>query len=74
MSTAEERQAKALENIAHYLKGLVPVISAINQNLVDFAKTIESSKESGTFPKRYVPSEGYTSGFVGSVPEKKAGE
>lgn len=45
MSSAEERQVKAQEAIAGYLKGLVPVLTAINANLAEFGKIVKTASE-----------------------------
>jgi hypothetical protein len=49
MPSPEERQAKAQEAIAQYLKGLIPVLTVINQNLVDFAKMVNPQQEHENF-------------------------
>lgn len=41
MSGPEDRQAKALEAIAGYMKQLVPTFKTINDNLVEFAKLVK---------------------------------
>lgn len=41
MSSEEERQTKALEGIERYMKDLVRVFTAVNQNLVEMAKIVE---------------------------------
>jgi hypothetical protein len=45
VAAPEQRQALALEGIKNYLGDLVRVMTAVNQNLVDFSKQIQASDE-----------------------------
>lgn len=38
MSNSDERQVRALESIKGYMQDLVKVMTAVNENLVEFSK------------------------------------
>lgn len=76
-----ERQARALEGIKSYMHDLVKVFTAVNQNLVTFAKLVQENQEGPSpdlaqkeSPDYVVPVEGYASGMNYEEMERRSVE
>jgi len=82
--SVEESKLRALSSIAGSLKDIVRVMTALNENLVAFAKQTKESDDKydklmekkgdmmALIPRTYQPPEGYAAGGAPEIP--KAGE